>query len=254
MSNDRPNVRRLNPRIDAQHIEDEGTSATSKKKKCKEASMPPPSITDANRILDALYDRNPTLSLCCQMSALTGLRYSDAAWLKYDDFYDEYGNFRSVVKVCQQKPFNMRMGRRDAKHTKEYKRDAKRKSIVSVYTTSEIKALVEETRHFSEGSEFLFANGRSRTVVSDGISISRPMHVVSANRHHAAVRDELKLDYMLGTHSWRKFFALQLIRNGTTIEKIRDLLGQTSLTSTDKYLHSFIHELQREVQNVTLES
>ncbi len=245
---------RVNPRIDAKLLGSELGATETKTKKRKEASMPPQTIAEANRILDVIYDRNPTLSLCCQMSALTGLRYSDAAWLRYDDFYDKYGNFRDSVSICQQKPFNMRMGRADAKQSKEYEREAYRKSLVTVYTTKEIEAIVEETRHFSDGSDFLFANARSRTKGEDNTIITRPMHVVSADRHHTAVRDDLKLKFMLGTHSWRKFFALQLIRNGTTIEKIRDLLGQTSLSSTDKYLHSFTQELRGEVLKVTLEN
>ncbi|MEZ9863843.1 tyrosine-type recombinase/integrase [Vibrio breoganii] len=242
---------RLNPRIDAK-ILDDSKSSTNGAKKTKTASMPPKTIEQANRILDALYDRSPTLSLCCQMSALTGLRYSDSAWLKYSDFYDKHGNFLEQVTVIQQKSYNMRLGRSGVELTKENRIAALRKSKVEIYTTQEIQKIVEETRYFSDGSEFLFANARSRTKDENGEVVSRPMHVVSADRHHTAVQDELKLNFNLGTHSWRKFFALQLVRNGTTIEKIRDLLGQSSLASTDRYLHSFTHELRGEVQKVSL--
>ncbi|WP_039970646.1 tyrosine-type recombinase/integrase [Vibrio halioticoli] len=247
-------MRRINPRVDANLIGGRNFDSIAPKKKRKTASMPPESVKDANRILDALYERSPILSLCCQMSALTGLRYSDSTWLRYDDFYDSYGNFKDSVAVVQQKPFNMRMGRKDSEFSAEKERNALRKSIVTLYTTNEIKKIVDETRLFSGGSDFLFANARSKTTDEFGGVITRPMHIVSADRHHSAVQDDLQLKFKLGTHSWRKFFALQLVRSGTTIEKIRDLLGQTSLVSTDKYLHSFTHELRAEVQKISLES
>lgn len=240
---------RINQRIDASLYKP--NKATGKTKKRKEPSMPPKDKEEANRILDRLYERSPTLALCSQISALTGLRYSDASWLTYDDFYDEHGNFKPFFTLCQQKPFRMRVGRKDKPMTTA---EAFKKSSVTIYTNEDIQNIVEETRRFSCGGGFLFSNARSRKTLEDGTVIERPMSVVSADWHHQQVKKELRLSYTLGTHSWRKFFALLLVKNGATVEKIRDLLGQSSLISTNAYLHSFSGDLQEHIKGLSLGS
>lgn len=139
---------RINKRIDmnlGSILSDDSVTADKKTKKRKEPAMPPPSKEEANRILDCLWEKNPVLSLTSSLSAMTGLRYSDASWMRYSDFYDDLGNFRTSLKVCQQKTFNMRIGR---KNNPASEAQAFRNSLVTVYTNSEIKNIVEETRLF----------------------------------------------------------------------------------------------------------
>lgn len=222
-------MNRLNKRIDSSRIAYKENGEVKRKKK---PSMPPRNQQEANLILDRLWAKNPLLSLTASMSALTGLRYSDAAWLRFDDFYDEHGDFKTHFDLCQQKIFRMKMGRGASSES-----DAFRKSMVRVYTNESIEEIVEECRSYSQSDEYLFANARSRVVTEEGV-IHRPMSVESADWHHANVARELNLKYTLGTHSWRKYFSSMLIQQGATVEKIRDLLGQKSLQSTNHYLHS----------------
>lgn len=236
---------RINQRIEIS-VNTDGLLETRKKRKQK--SMPPRTKKEANQILDALHERNPILALTSEMSALTGLRYSDCSWLKYSDFYDEFDNFLPQLQICQQKVFRMRIGRKNPMSEAQ----AFRKSLVQVYTSSEIERIVEETRHYSCSSEFLFANPKSRKILDDGTVIERPMSVESADWHHAKVKQSLQLNFTLGTHSWRKLFASLLIQDGATIEKIRDLLGQASLTSTNAYLESFSTDLKVHATKLTL--
>ncbi|NGZ66652.1 tyrosine-type recombinase/integrase [Vibrio aestuarianus subsp. cardii] len=240
---------RLNRRVDAKITRP--ITKHGKQKKSKVATVPPKTPEMANLILDRLYERNPILSLTCQMSALTGLRYSDCSWLKYDDFYTPTGDFRESIHVCQQKTYGMRVGRKNKPMSQD---EAFRKSIVVVYTNSEIEEVVKETRLFSNGSEFLFANPRSRIVLDDKRTIDRPMSVESADWHHDKVSKELNLDWQLGTHSWRKYFAKRLVKMGATVEEIRDLLGQSSLASTNAYLISIEDDLKNHIKNLTLEA
>lgn len=240
---------RINRRIDAKIVRP--ITKSGEAKKSKSASMPPKTPELANLILDRLYERNPILSLTCQMAALTGLRYSDASWLKYDDFYNAKGEFLESFEICQQKTFSMRVGRKDQPMSQD---EAFRKSLVTVYTNAEIEDIVKETRLFSKGSEFLFANPRSRIVQDDGTVIDRPMSVESADWHHDRVSKELNLDWTLGTHSWRKYFAKRLVKMGATVEEIRDLLGQSSLASTNAYLISIEEDLKAHVKKLTLEA
>ncbi|MFA0393425.1 tyrosine-type recombinase/integrase [Vibrio sp. 10N.222.54.A1] len=227
-----------------------------KSKKRKETSLPPPNKTIANLIFDRIWEINPILSLTSQMASLTGLRYSDASWLRYDDFYDENENFLEQFNVCQQKPYRMRISRMKQPSESD-EAEAFRKSLVVVYTTPEIQEIVEQTRLFTDGGGYLFSNARSRKVVS-GEVVYRPMSVSSADNHHKLVRQKLEREGVvvrgLATHSWRKFFALMLDEAGTPLKNIRDLLGHSSIDITDKYLHSFKGELQKNVQSLSLES
>lgn len=242
----RQKMSRINQRIDFNDKESQGREPI-KSKKVK--SMPPENKKQANLILDRLYEYNPILSLTCKMSVLTGLRYSDASWLKYSDFYDEFGNFRPQITVVQQKTYRMRVGRKKKPTNHD---EAVRKSSLTVYTNSEIEELVKDTRYFSDGGGFLFSNRRSRKVLQNDEIVYRPMSVESADKCHVKVKKDLKLNFALGTHSWRKMFAQLLLDNGTSIEKIRDLLGHSSLVSTNAYLSSFSKDLKEQIQQISL--
>lgn len=230
---------RVNRRIDSK-------GSDKKVEKTKEASLPPSDAKELELILDRLWEINPLLSLTCSMSALSGLRYSDCSWLRYDDFFTAGGRSKPHFDLIQQKPYRMRIA--NGVETAE----AERKSKVRIYVNQEMLEIVEETRFHSKSEDFLFANGRSALRESDGTIIHRPMAVESAAAHLAKVGKELDLSYTLGTHSFRKYFVRLLIQQGATIEKIKDLLGQSSLQSTNHYLHTFDNELAPIIEKISL--
>ncbi|NOI32277.1 tyrosine-type recombinase/integrase [Vibrio coralliilyticus] len=236
---------RINQRIDFDSSIT--TNHVGKPKRRKEATKPPKNAKEAKAIIDELYDRSPLLALTSSMSALTGLRYSDASWLKFSDFKDEFGNWKSSFDVCQQKTYRMRIARNKDNATSAYNA-----SLVRIFLNEDIKEIVEECRFLSCSKEFLFANKRSRVVDEQGRTIDRPMDIRSANYHHENVRKKLKLNYSLNTHSWRKYFAKKLIQKGETLEKVRDSLGQTSLNSTNHYLTTFDEELAPIIEKMRL--
>lgn len=218
-----------------------------KTKKKKEPSKPPANNKEAESIFDALWNVNQILSLCCQMQSVSGLRYSDSSWLKYTDFIDDEGRYKKYVDVIQQKIFNMKM------HSKKVSiAEAINKSTVRIYVNASIKEIVAECRHFTKDSEYLFANKKSAYLDEKSIRRDRPMSVQSASEHHLKIQKKMKLDYSLGTHSWRKLFAKNLLENGASIVEVRDLLGHSSLNSTNSYLHSFSERLSDLVQKVNL--
>lgn len=233
-------VKRINQRID--YAPDDIAP-----KRKKQPTKPPKTASQAERIIDELYQRNPLLALTASMSALTGLRYSDASWLKFSDFRNEFGQWKESFDVCQQKTFNMRLARGASRA------DAYRESIVRIYLNDAIKEIVDECKQLSCSTEFLFANSRSSIRTEEGEIIHRPMDIRSANYHHEAVRKKLKLDFAFGTHSWRKYFAKKLLnKNGVTLDQVRDCLGQSSLTSTNHYLVTFDDELSAPIGTMHL--
>ncbi len=116
--------------------------------------------------------------------------------------------------------------------------DAFRKSVVTLYTNSDIREIVEQCKVFNPNSEYLFANKRSALKDTNGTVVDRPMSTESASWHHAIVRKELELPYVLGTHSWRKYFAKLFDTTcSATPGKVRDLLGQKKALKVPTYIY-----------------
>ncbi|MBD1577840.1 tyrosine-type recombinase/integrase [Vibrio sp. S11_S32] len=242
------------------------------KKKIKLASLPPKSKKEFFAIYDFVFDRNPSVARTFYMSALTGLRYSDCSWLMFSDFISENSNkFKPHFDVIQQKTYNMALTRLKNKHIKDNGLDSKNvdisddivdklKSIAAkkakhtVYINEEIEFLVQEIiseRKWKKvpenGKDFLFANDHHH---SDGL----PVCTNGANQHLAKAKTHLKLDYPLGTHSFRKYFANTIISYGGDAVKLRDLLGQKSLDATTLYVNSTQEELASLIHKFQIET
>lgn len=214
----------------------------------KPPADPPRSKAEADNILDILYDINKVLGLTCLMQSLSGLRYSDASYLKYSDFYDSDGLFRARFNLVQQKTYRMRLKRFEIKNkreaTKAEKQSLALKSRVCVYTNKAIRKIVDEAAVLNPPNKhtYLFENKRSK---------GKPMTVESASEHHRNVKRELRLEGInLSTHSWRKYFSATFLASGGTIYELRDLLGHSDIKSTDKYLKTFSDRLQKLIEHL----
>lgn len=231
-------------RVDAVSSEKVGLIGDSTKKR-KSPSQPPRTDLQFESIVKETERRSPVLCCTIMMQALTGLRYSDASWLRFDDFYRN-GKFVDSFVVYQQKTYNMKktlLTKKGDVSESVMHSHALDTSKVVIYTNVQIEAVVNRCQSISSGSPYLFANSHKR-------SESLPMDIRSAEYHLKRVEKALGMNFLLRTHSFRKLFALKLISNGVTVEKIRDLLGQKSLESTNKYLSTIDIELKALVSSV----
>jgi integrase len=249
-------MKRINKRIDERlDVTKITTHCVKVSKKRKQSSLPPKNAKQASIIFDELWDINPVLSLCSQIQALTGLRYSDASWLRFDDFMAKNGEgFVENFIVIQQKVFNMLSHKKSPieAENQHIEAEAIKSSSVRIYINKAIRKIVTECRIVNPDSEYLFANKRSAFIDGQGDLISRPMSVFSAARYHLLVANKLKLDFPLGTHSWRKYYAKLLLDKGANVVDVRDLLGHLSLNSTNSYLHTFDDALHPLVNKIHL--
>ncbi len=205
-------------------------------RKVKTKSMPPQTKKEFNRVIDAVYAKNRIVAHSLHMQSLTGLRYSDVSVLIWSDFYDGKVINKSF-DVIQQKVYHMVFTRLTLTGVakKEADRKAKEKANVTVYINKAIINLLEDIAVLNPnitGQELLFANKHKR---SGGTALA----IRSVNKILGQVKAELELNYTLGTHSFRKYLALNLLNNNANIAEIRDLLGHNNVKSTDSYLHSF---------------
>ncbi|UJF18101.1 hypothetical protein L0B53_13870 [Vibrio sp. SS-MA-C1-2] len=97
--------RRIN-RVDL-NIDDTGVI---KKERRKVPSKPPKNSHILDSILLQVEMKNEILSLILKMQAITGLRFSDASWLRFDDVIED-NRYKDKFIVYQQKLFNSALTR-----------------------------------------------------------------------------------------------------------------------------------------------
>lgn len=215
------------------------------RKNRKVPSQPPRTEIQFESIVSAVEARSPVLALTIMMQALTGLRYSDASWLRFDDFYRN-GHFVDSFSVYQQKTYNMKrtlLKKKGIVDNQIIHSRCMEASKVVIYTNDQIEKVVIRCKRIPPDSPYIFANDHQ-------LSELNPMNIRNAEYHLKRVENELGINFLLRTHSFRKLFALKLISTGVSIEKIRDLLGQKSLESTNKYLSTIGSELKTLVSSV----
>lgn len=209
-------------------------------------SDPPESTDELREILKLVDIVNPVIALLLEMSARTGLRYSDSSKLKISDVLIN-GQIRNDMTVVTQKSFSMRMANINKKDQSpsQYKKavsDAKTASTLRIAFSDQVKDLITDALTFSdEGNVYLFESTSKKGC---------PYTLQHVNRLLKQVAVDMKLNYSLSTHSFRKSFALTLINNGAKMHVVRDMLGQSSLSSTDHYLKTFISETDDYFKNI----
>ena len=206
-------------------------------------SYPPPTNEELRSVLNAVAKKNATLARLFELMVYTGLRYSDASVLTFDQMMIN-GVPRKKVSVVQSKTHGKRLHFLKVACEKEdyadddikrLKAKIKKKSTVNLAISAQaaevVKACFENAK---ETRKFLFPSGRSR--------IEKPYSIRTANHVLNQVARELKLDYPLGTHSFRKSTARMITEAGGTIYHVRDQLGQSSVQVTDSYMKTFTSE------------
>ncbi|QUM78771.1 tyrosine-type recombinase/integrase (plasmid) [Moritella sp. 24] len=189
-------------------------------------SYPPRTIKELRNILQLVDSSNPVVALMLEMSALTGLRYSDCSTLTIKEVTIN-GVLRESISVVQKKGYKKRLSSGMAEPA------ARRAATVRVSFSDQAKELIEEAVRLNPGGTLLFESDRKRGF---------PYSAQYVNRILKSAAVKLKLTYPLSSHSFRKAFALMLIENGAKSHTVRDLLGHASLASTDHYLSTFMSD------------
>lgn len=225
-------------KIKAIHSDLENSKGSTEEKIDSWTTKPPRSKKELIQILDECYKISPILSYTFEFQAVTGLRYSDASQIEYNELLDKNGEFKSEIHVIQIKKFNILKNK--PKYIDNLKL-AKRKATIKIAVNDNIKRIVEEVQTFTKDHQYLFSNPKTLQRADMGKGFA-PTGIRSANRLLNRVREKLNLSYHLNTHSFRKYFAQSLLENGASIAQIRDLLGQDDISSTNLYLKTFSDE------------
>jgi integrase len=197
-------------------------------------SFPPKNRQELRKILNSVSIVHPVIANMLEMSALTGLRYSDCSILKKSDVLIN-GLVRERITIVQQKGYNKRLsaGKTPAA--------AKKAAQLKVTFSAQAQELITDSIYLNPTATYLFESDRK---------VGSPYTAQYVNRILKKVAIDLKLKYPLSTHSFRKSFALMLIKGGAKIHEVRDLLGHSSLASTDHYLSTFIDNTDKIIAKI----
>lgn len=194
-------------------------------------------LCDVLREIDRI---SPVVRLLLEFEARTGLRYVDASRVKFSDVMIN-GVIRDQFTIVQSKPFKKRVRILEKRADEAGKKvsdtaisNAKKASEKTVNLNSELKELIEDVAHINQGCTLLFES--THHLAKKG----NPVSIQYVNRVLKLVAQKLKLPYQLSTHSMRKTFAMFLLENNADIRVIMKGLGQSSLTSTQHYLNTFL--------------
>lgn len=186
------------------------------------------------KIIQHVDQANPIIALMLEFMALTGLRYSDASQIRFDDVIVN-GVIRSTVIIIQQKIYS--------KSQAAGKSHAAARAVakLTVHLNEQCRAVIEDAAHINAGKKLVFESN---------VRPGQPYTCQMVNLLLKKAACDLRLDYQLSTHSFRKSFALAMVKNGAAIHQIRDSLGQASLSSTDHYLRTFMSDVDKLIDGI----
>lgn len=218
-------------------LEQNNESVESLSERKYTTTKPPKNVNELRKILGFCYKISPVLSYTFELQAVSGLRYSDASQIEYEDIYDNKGRFKEELSIIQIKKFNILKNKKNLS-------TAIREATINIPITDNIKRIIEEVSTFTADHQFVFSN--RRTLQTKNIKKGyAPTGIRSANRLLNKTKEALNLKYNLNTHSFRKYFANNLLMNGADMVVIRDMLGHSSISSTNSYLDTFSAEITR---------
>lgn len=194
--------------------------------KKKKTTMPPKDNEMLRIILARMDFLNPTIAGMLEVTSLTGLRYSDVSLIRVSDILVS-GNIVSEFTVIQQKIYNGNRSRGVSV------KDSINKASITIPVHQQTKAVFEDMITLGGEDGLLFKTPRDP---------SKAYSNQYTNRLLSKIALEIGFEPTLGSHSFRKAFARNLVESNATLAQIRDMLGQSSLTSTNHYLSSFSEE------------
>ena len=218
---------------------DENQSNTPKGRQTR--TKPPESEKELNIILDYVYQKSPLLSMTFELQSLTGLRYSDASQIEWDDVMLSDGTYREYLSVTQIKKYNI------LKNQKKYQintSDLEENSNVFIPIGEKLIQLFENLRVFTEGHTFIFSNRRTRMTDDCKVGFT-PAGIKAVNKMLLKTSKNLKLNYNLNSYSFRKYRAMKLLDSGASIAVIRDCLVHSNVQSTNQYLSTFLRDIKK---------
>ncbi|GAB1077723.1 tyrosine-type recombinase/integrase [Shewanella algae] len=186
------------------------------------------------QILRRVDSINPVIALQLELEALTGLRYCDSSRLRPSDVLIN-GVIRSHFDVVQQKVYNhlITKGATPAK--------AKARATMTVYVGEALRDVIDDVLNLQEGKQYLFES-------SD--KTGKPYTAQWINKILKTVAMELRLNFQLSSHSFRKTFAMAMVGLDSKLTVTSKALGHARVSSTEHYLSTMDNDVANLVSQI----
>lgn len=120
---------------------------------------------------------------------------------------------------------------------------------ISIGLPEEAKKIIEKWKNIDPQNPYLFP------VLEEGLSALTILHrrqrfVKWVNKRMKQIKNDLSIDSKLGTYVARHSYATFLKRKNTPIQVIKDTLGHSLESTTERYLGGFADDVKMEVANL----
>lgn len=154
-----------------------------------------------------------------------GINFADIIELKPSNIKDEMLSFHRVK-------------------TKRTKKSDLRPITIGI--PAQAKQIIEKWKNVDPDNPYLFP------VLEPGLSPTTVKHrcqrfIKWVNKRMENIRQELKIEYKLGTHAARHSYATVLKRKNAPMQMIKDTLGHSLEATTERYLGEFSDDVKLEV-------
>lgn len=180
------------------------------------------SITDRQRILDYLKDKNDAYSLAIRFAFYLPLRFSEIAGIKYSDIINGKLHIRRAQRTCQKMNDDLTFEPRYLTNEERIKGNRKT-GFRTVILTSSALSIAELAHDLYPENEYLF--------MRDGQQILGD----TFNENLKRICQQLNIKYR-SSHQLRFTVATMLFQGGMPITKLSVLLGHSTTAMTWHYI------------------
>ncbi|WP_122053647.1 site-specific integrase [Vibrio sp. Evd11] len=216
----------------------------------KTISFAPESEMETSIIIDEVRALNPMASFILDAQRLTGLRYSDCTRINLAHIRKGANQIKSEFVITQKKIYSSTMtwlktADKAAKWSDQEKHQyAINNAQLRVYISSRLEDVflsvlkMQESNPYFDATNpqtYVFANSHHN---SQGRAMTKEVvnRLLKSEELGAILKKRGISNANLGTHSFRKDFGQRLLDADANVVDIKELMGQSSLESTIKYL------------------
>lgn len=216
----------------------------------KTISFAPESEKETSLIIAEVKSLNPMASFILDAQRLTGLRYSDCTRINLAHIRKGANQIKSEFVIIQKKIYSSTMtwlktaDKAEQWSDQEKHQYAMNKAQLRVYISARLEEVFQSALKMQESNPyfdptnpqtFVFANNHHN---SKGRAMTKEVvnRLLKSDQLGSTLKKHGISNANLGTHSFRKDFGQRLLDADANVVDIKELMGQSSLESTIKYL------------------
>jgi len=155
-------------------------------------------------------------------------------------------NFADIIEL---KPHNIKGNTLSFRRVKTKRTKKNDLRPISIGLPDEAKNIIEKWKNINPDNPYLFP------ILEVGLFPVTVKHrcqrfIKWVNKRMETIRQDLKIEYKLGTYAARHSYATMLKRKNVPLQIIKETMGHSSEATTERYLDSFTDDTKMDVANL----